>query len=256
MLGRSARRSAGLPPRRRRSPSRRRSVPGHSGSLTRRVRRRLLWTDDLLAAAATAGFAYLRRRQQPPYREGGSAHCLRLLDDPQQLWTACSTHVPIVEGEGTLMSVRRVLATSAVVLLAVSVLPATPADAGLVVQQTDVGAYTLTSGRLWSLVAIVLGLVGVVSGGLGAGPLRHASWGQEPMAVRRPGRRAGRHGRRRAGGGRRRRWPGHRLRHRRRLAGVGDRADRPGSQRAGAGPIPPRAHGHAQTMIEGPASTD
>ncbi|HEY5848464.1 MAG TPA: DUF6223 family protein [Microlunatus sp.] len=65
------------------------------------------------------------------------------------------------------MSVRRVLATSALVLLAVSVPPATPADAGLVVQQTDVGAYTLTTGRLWPLVAIVLGLVGVFSGGLG-----------------------------------------------------------------------------------------
>ncbi|MCK2220098.1 DUF6223 family protein [Actinomadura sp. ATCC 31491] len=29
-----------------------------------------------------------------------------------------------------------------------------------------VGAYTLTSGRLWSLVAVLLGLIGVVAGGL------------------------------------------------------------------------------------------
>ncbi|MQA95607.1 MAG: hypothetical protein GEV11_13495 [Streptosporangiales bacterium] len=33
-------------------------------------------------------------------------------------------------------------------------------------QSPDVGAYAITSGRLWSLVGMVLGLAGVIIGGL------------------------------------------------------------------------------------------
>lgn len=44
--------------------------------------------------------------------------------------------------------------------------PATPAAAHVLVQPVDVSAYTLTAGRLWSLVAALLGLAGVVIGGL------------------------------------------------------------------------------------------
>ncbi|WP_346535390.1 DUF6223 family protein [Micromonospora sp. DPT] len=44
--------------------------------------------------------------------------------------------------------------------------PATPSAAHLLVQPAAVSSYTLTAGRLWSLVAALLGLVGVVIGGL------------------------------------------------------------------------------------------
>ncbi|MBP2706734.1 hypothetical protein JOL79_23285 [Microbispora sp. RL4-1S] len=43
-------------------------------------------------------------------------------------------------------------------------LPATAAAAHVLAQ--PVGAYTLTTGRLWSVVAALLGLAGVVIGGL------------------------------------------------------------------------------------------
>ncbi|MBM0256127.1 hypothetical protein JNW89_04830 [Micromonospora sp. 4G55] len=44
--------------------------------------------------------------------------------------------------------------------------PATPSAAHALVQPVAVSSYTLTAGRLWSLVAALLGLVGVVIGGL------------------------------------------------------------------------------------------
>jgi hypothetical protein len=63
------------------------------------------------------------------------------------------------------MSVRHLLAAAASALLAVVAL-ATPAAAHVLAQQGAVGATTLTAGRLWSLAAVALGLVGVVVGGL------------------------------------------------------------------------------------------
>ncbi len=39
-----------------------------------------------------------------------------------------------------------------------------PAAADTALQQADTPAYTLTAGRLWSLVAIALGLIGLVTG--------------------------------------------------------------------------------------------
>ncbi|WP_043632393.1 DUF6223 family protein [Nonomuraea candida] len=61
------------------------------------------------------------------------------------------------------MSVRHLPAAAAAALLGVVGL-ATPAAAHALVQ--PVGAYTLTSGRTWSLVAALLGLAGVIIGGL------------------------------------------------------------------------------------------
>ncbi|NYF58013.1 DUF6223 family protein [Micromonospora purpureochromogenes] len=43
---------------------------------------------------------------------------------------------------------------------------ATPSAAHVLVQPAAASSYTLTAGRLWSLVAALLGLVGVVIGGL------------------------------------------------------------------------------------------
>ncbi|MEU1736105.1 DUF6223 family protein [Streptosporangium sp. NPDC020145] len=61
------------------------------------------------------------------------------------------------------MSIRHSLATAAAALIGIVGL-ATPAAAHVLVQ--PVGAYTLTSGRLWTVVAALLGLPGVVIGGL------------------------------------------------------------------------------------------
>lgn len=61
------------------------------------------------------------------------------------------------------MSLRHLPATAAAALLGIAGL-ATPAAAHVLVQ--PVGAYTLTAGRLWSVVAALLGLAGVVIGGL------------------------------------------------------------------------------------------
>jgi hypothetical protein len=44
--------------------------------------------------------------------------------------------------------------------------PATPSAAHVVVESAAASSYTLTAGRFWSLVAALLGLVGVVIGGL------------------------------------------------------------------------------------------
>lgn len=63
------------------------------------------------------------------------------------------------------MSVRHLPAAGAAALLGVLGL-ATPAAANVLVQPTAATAYTLTAGRFWSLVAALLGLVGVVIGGL------------------------------------------------------------------------------------------
>ncbi|MEU0564432.1 DUF6223 family protein [Nonomuraea sp. NPDC005983] len=63
------------------------------------------------------------------------------------------------------MSVRHLPAAVAAALLGGFGL-ATPAAADVLVQSAGVSAYTLTAGRLWSLVAALLGLVGVVIGGL------------------------------------------------------------------------------------------
>ncbi|MEU6407574.1 DUF6223 family protein [Microbispora sp. NPDC046933] len=63
------------------------------------------------------------------------------------------------------MSVRRLLAAASAALLAGLGL-ATSAAAHVVDQPAGVGAYTLTAGRLWSVVAALLGLAGVVVGGL------------------------------------------------------------------------------------------
>ncbi|WP_167538709.1 DUF6223 family protein [Microbispora catharanthi] len=61
------------------------------------------------------------------------------------------------------MSLRHLPATAAAALLGIVGL-ATPATAHALVQPVD--AYTLTAGRLWSVVAALLGLAGVVIGGL------------------------------------------------------------------------------------------
>ncbi|WP_424532052.1 DUF6223 family protein [Sphaerisporangium viridialbum] len=63
------------------------------------------------------------------------------------------------------MSVRHLLAAAAAALLGGFGL-ATPAAAYVLVQPTAASAYTLTAGRLWSLVAVLLGLAGAVIGGL------------------------------------------------------------------------------------------
>jgi hypothetical protein len=63
------------------------------------------------------------------------------------------------------MSVRHLLAAAAAALLGIFVLAA-PAAAHVSIQSDPVGAYALTAGRLWSVVAALLGLVGVVIGGL------------------------------------------------------------------------------------------
>lgn len=59
------------------------------------------------------------------------------------------------------MSVRRLLAATLLGVLAC----ATPAAAEVAVQPAAADSY-LTAGRLWSLVGVLLGLVGVVVGGL------------------------------------------------------------------------------------------
>ncbi|MFI6793971.1 DUF6223 family protein [Nonomuraea sp. NPDC050383] len=61
------------------------------------------------------------------------------------------------------MFVRHLPAIAAAALLGVLGL-ATPAAAHVLVQPVD--AYALTTGRLWSVVAALLGLAGVVIGGL------------------------------------------------------------------------------------------
>ncbi|MEV6986346.1 DUF6223 family protein [Sphaerisporangium sp. NPDC051017] len=63
------------------------------------------------------------------------------------------------------MSVRHLFAATAVALLG-GFGVAAPAAVHVSVQPAAVSAYALTAGRLWSLVAVVLGLVGVVLGGL------------------------------------------------------------------------------------------
>ncbi|MEU4538845.1 DUF6223 family protein [Streptosporangium sp. NPDC023825] len=63
------------------------------------------------------------------------------------------------------MSVRRVLAVAGAALIG-GFLLAVPVAAHASVQLDPVGAYTMTAGRLWSLVAAVVGLAGVVAGGL------------------------------------------------------------------------------------------
>ncbi|GAA3196933.1 DUF6223 family protein [Nonomuraea roseoviolacea] len=81
------------------------------------------------------------------------------------------------------MPVRRLPATAAAALLG-AVWLATPAAAHALVQPDPVSAYTMTAGRLWSLVGMALGLAGLVAGGLalarsagriGAGPRRRGA---------------------------------------------------------------------------------
>jgi Family of unknown function (DUF6223) len=62
------------------------------------------------------------------------------------------------------MSVRHLLAAAAA--LAGGLVLATPAAAQVLGQPDPIGSYTLTAGRFWSLVAALLGLIGVVLGGL------------------------------------------------------------------------------------------
>ncbi|RVX46748.1 hypothetical protein EDD27_9650 [Nonomuraea polychroma] len=62
------------------------------------------------------------------------------------------------------MSVRHLLAAAAAPLAAFWL--ATPAAAHVLVQPDPVSSYGLTAGRLWSLVAALLGLAGAVIGGL------------------------------------------------------------------------------------------
>ncbi|WP_226899740.1 DUF6223 family protein [Nonomuraea phyllanthi] len=50
--------------------------------------------------------------------------------------------------------------------MSIRLLLAAPATVRLLVQQDPVSAYTLTTGRLWSVVAALLGLAGVVVAGL------------------------------------------------------------------------------------------
>ena len=62
------------------------------------------------------------------------------------------------------MSIRSVITVAAVLLGLITL--ATPAAADIAISQAYAPAYTLTAGRLWSLVAAALGLVGVAIGGL------------------------------------------------------------------------------------------
>ncbi|MGI5284609.1 DUF6223 family protein [Nonomuraea polychroma] len=62
------------------------------------------------------------------------------------------------------MSVRHLLAAATAQFGAFGL--ATPAAAHVLVQPDPVSAYGLTSGRLWSFVAALLGLIGAVIGGL------------------------------------------------------------------------------------------
>ena len=93
------------------------------------------------------------------------------------------------------MAVRSVITMAAVLLGFVAF--ATPAAADIAIAQADTPAYTLTAGRLWSLVAAALGLIGVVTGGVGTNP--RPRWDQESKEERVPGAvdRAGRLGHRR-----------------------------------------------------------
>jgi hypothetical protein len=63
------------------------------------------------------------------------------------------------------MSVRHLHAAATAALLGGFGL-VTPAAAHVLVQPDPASAYTLTAGRLWSLVAVLLGLAGAVIGGL------------------------------------------------------------------------------------------
>jgi hypothetical protein len=63
------------------------------------------------------------------------------------------------------MSVRHLHAAATAALLGGFGLVA-PAAAHVLVQPDPASAYTLTAGRLWSLVAVLLGLAGAVIGGL------------------------------------------------------------------------------------------
>ncbi len=63
------------------------------------------------------------------------------------------------------MSVRHLLAAGAVAPIGVLGF-ATPAAAHVLVQPTAASAQAMTPGRLWSLVAALLGLAGVVIGGM------------------------------------------------------------------------------------------
>ncbi|MGN9805630.1 DUF6223 family protein [Micromonospora sp. L32] len=63
------------------------------------------------------------------------------------------------------MSVRHLLAAAEFAMLG-DFGPATPSAAHVVAQSAAASSYTLTAGRFWSLVAALLGLVGVVIGGL------------------------------------------------------------------------------------------
>ncbi|MEV0381722.1 DUF6223 family protein [Nonomuraea sp. NPDC050643] len=63
------------------------------------------------------------------------------------------------------MPVRFVLTVAGAALIGALGLAA-PATADVLVQPDPVSAYTLTAGRLWSVVAALLGLAGVVIGGL------------------------------------------------------------------------------------------
>lgn len=60
------------------------------------------------------------------------------------------------------MSVRSVITIAAVLIGVVAF--ATPAAADIAIQQTDAPSYALTAGRLWSVIAAVLGLIGVAIG--------------------------------------------------------------------------------------------
>ncbi|MER5642973.1 DUF6223 family protein [Streptosporangium sp. NPDC002524] len=63
------------------------------------------------------------------------------------------------------MSVRYVSAVAGAALSGAFRL-AVPAAAHVSLQLAPVGSYTLTAGRVWSMVAVLAGLVGVVAGGL------------------------------------------------------------------------------------------
>lgn len=60
------------------------------------------------------------------------------------------------------MSVRAVVTMVAFLIAFLTLV--SPAAADTALQQADTPAYTLTAGRLWSLIAAVFGLIGVVTG--------------------------------------------------------------------------------------------
>ena len=83
------------------------------------------------------------------------------------------------------MSVHHVHAAATAALLGGFVL-VTPAAAQILAQPDPAGANTLTAGRLWSVVATLAGLIGVVIGGLALARARRTGQTADRSEYERP----------------------------------------------------------------------